>query len=92
MVTKPDGSPAPNELIEISADNWDPEFHLQRNFTSDENGLIKFAIKKLPKDVNRLSFNVSSFHNIRDSSGFSNEKQLELFYSEHPWTCCKMYG
>ncbi|XP_052100569.1 alpha-2-macroglobulin-like isoform X3 [Mytilus californianus] len=57
IVTKPDGSPAPGELIEIKADNYDPEFHLKRNFTSDDNGLVKFAIKTLPKDVNRLSFN-----------------------------------
>ncbi|CAC5364883.1 LRP1 [Mytilus coruscus] len=57
IVTKPDGSPAPGELIEIKADNYAPEFHLKRNFTSDDNGLVKFAIKTLPKDVNRLSFN-----------------------------------
>ncbi|XP_076102752.1 alpha-2-macroglobulin-like isoform X5 [Mytilus galloprovincialis] len=56
-VTKPDGSPAPGELIEIKADNYDPEFYLKRNFTSDDDGLVKFAIKTLPKDVNRLSFN-----------------------------------
>jgi heme A synthase len=36
-----------------------PDFHLKRNFTSDQNGIVKFAIKTLPKDVNRLSFNVS---------------------------------
>ncbi|XP_071167643.1 alpha-2-macroglobulin-like isoform X4 [Mytilus edulis] len=56
-VTKPDGSPAPGELIEIKADNYDPEFYLKRNFTSDDDGLVKFAIKTLPKYVNRLSFN-----------------------------------
>lgn len=60
IVTKPDGSPAPGETVEISADNYDPDFHLKRNFTSDENGVIKFAIKSLPKDVNRLSFSVST--------------------------------
>ena len=57
IVTKPDGSPVPGEIVEISADNYNPDFHLKRNFTSDQNGIVKFAIKTLPKDVNRLSFN-----------------------------------
>ncbi|XP_050400640.1 alpha-1-macroglobulin isoform X3 [Patella vulgata] len=43
VITKPDGSPAPGEVIEISMINYKNDIRLARNFTSDKDGLIHFS-------------------------------------------------
>jgi hypothetical protein len=73
--------------VEISADNYNPDFHLKRNFTSDQNGIVKFAIKTLPKNVNRLSFNVSMSVRLSFFVWMYSCSSIGLFYNIHSKLC-----
>ncbi|GFN84500.1 alpha-2-macroglobulin-like protein [Plakobranchus ocellatus] len=44
IVTKLDGTPASGEAIEVTADSRDKSLRFQKNFTTDESGVIKFAL------------------------------------------------
>ncbi|GFO49783.1 alpha-2-macroglobulin-like protein [Plakobranchus ocellatus] len=44
IVTKPDGSPAPGEPVQVRADNRDKSLRFKRTFTTDESGVAKFAL------------------------------------------------
>lgn len=57
---KPDGSPAANELIEVTARNWEWEFFQNKNFTTDENGIITFAVTDIPENVTSISIQANS--------------------------------
>ncbi|XP_052791384.1 pregnancy zone protein-like isoform X2 [Mya arenaria] len=49
VVTNPDGTPAPGELIQVTLQNrgWKEDYYWQANFTSDVNGIVHFAISEL---------------------------------------------
>ncbi|XP_021351698.1 alpha-2-macroglobulin-like isoform X2 [Mizuhopecten yessoensis] len=57
---KPDGSPAAGELIEITARNWEWDFFQHNNFTTDENGVIMFAVTDIPHNVTSISVQANS--------------------------------
>ncbi|GFN90004.1 alpha-2-macroglobulin-like protein [Plakobranchus ocellatus] len=44
IVTKPDGTPASGEAIDVIADSRDRTLRFKRTFTTDESGVTKFAL------------------------------------------------
>ncbi|ESO98655.1 hypothetical protein LOTGIDRAFT_238975 [Lottia gigantea] len=59
-VTKPDGSVAPGEIIEITMINYKYDIRLSKNFTSDKNGIIKFSSCHQPLSFNMAEFSVQA--------------------------------
>ena len=43
-MTKPDGSVAPNELIEVNAVDYHNDIRVARNYTTDEDGVVMFTV------------------------------------------------
>ena len=57
-MTFPNGAPAPNEQIEITARNYQNAHRFSRNFTSDQAGIVHFGLPT--QDVATFYINVSS--------------------------------
>lgn len=59
LVSRPDGSPANGELIQLSAYNYENNMRYDRNFTTDTRGEFTFQLPPFGDKVNQFTINVS---------------------------------
>ncbi|KAL5004832.1 hypothetical protein ScPMuIL_018288 [Solemya velum] len=82
IVTYPDGSPAPGQKIEVNANMyWNRMRHgYGKNFTSDENGVVKFSLSNLVTENKFVQLEVDSKAYTQDWERYST---LRTPFSHH---------
>ena len=55
----PDDTPAPGELVEVTVSNYQSGYRVANNYTSDQNGEIKFTLPAVDATMTDYSINVS---------------------------------
>ena len=60
LVKNPDDSPAANKLVTVHANQgYGTEDSYRQNLTSDSDGIVKFVVPAIPKNVTYLNIYVS---------------------------------
>lgn len=59
---KPDGTPAANELITLSAISYNTHQSFKRNFTTGPDGFFSFSLPPFNDDTAQFTINVSKGH------------------------------
>ena len=77
LVRNPDGSPAPGEVISVSATNYNSRYDWKKNFTSDENGIVNYVLTEITPENGNLNIRVSN------SRIFLNHEKGPIFGVEY---------
>ena len=59
LVKHPDDTPAPNQLVELTVSNYQNNYRVAQNYTSDQNGEVQFTLPAVSRKMAEYSINVS---------------------------------
>ena len=59
LVKHPDDTPAPYQSVELTVSNYQNNYRVAQNYTSDQNGEVQFTLPAVSRKMAEYSVNVS---------------------------------